>query len=127
MKIIEQKLIKVIFSDDPNKFEEKFNNAMRELAGKEVQVDLDPARQNGFLAYLQWNIRSKKPESIRDEYELEGKVYYCKDCPFFKLGKNKTCKSSGCSKNIISNAVDYTVPCDTFYKLLKEGKIKPNK
>lgn len=126
MKVIEQEFIKVVHSEDPSEFEAKYNDAMKSLFGMEVQVDLDTAREKGFLAYLRYKVKSKVPESIRDEYELDGKAYYCKDCPFFKRGKNKACRSAGCSKDIIRNAVDFTCACDTFYELLKEGKIEAN-
>ena len=65
------------------------------------------------------------PETVADEFELQGIKYYCKDCPNFQKGKNKRCKSQGCKYAEFGTVTDFTPACEWFYKQVLQGKIVP--
>ena len=65
------------------------------------------------------------PETIAEEFELQGVHYFCKDCPHLQKGKDKRCKSHGCKYSKYGTVQDFTPACEFFYKQLLQGEIEP--
>ena len=121
MKIVTRTKCRTISARTSKEFDRKFNEATMELEDVELRWDTAPN-----TVHLLYTVTEKIAEIVKEEYEeILGERYYCKDCPYFKRGKNKRCGSQGCEKEVDRNAVDYTPACELFYKELAQGKIKP--
>ena len=121
MKIINRKKIKTIHSSDPEEFDALFNEASEQMSADYTLI-WDAAPMTVHFIYEELE---RIAESYHDEFVLEGKNYYCKDCPYFQRGKNKRLRSKGCKFGEFGEVKDFTPACELFCKKVKEGKLKP--
>ena len=82
--------MKTIQAKTAEEFDRLFNEANDELKDVELRWDTAP-----MCVHLIYKEEILEPETLAEEFELRGEHYYCKDCPFFKRGKDKRCKSVG--------------------------------
>lgn len=68
----------IVAADSAQSLTEQLNAKLRELADKHPTVTFD-----GMIARIQYEISESEPESIADEYELQGVRLTCQDCPFY--------------------------------------------
>ena len=122
MKEVKRTRARSFTAETPEEFDEKYNMISDELS--EMGITMVKPEKDGSMYHIFYTYMEKEAESAKEAYELAGNRYYCKDCPFFKLGENRKHRSAGCSKNIEPNAVDYTPACEMFYTLLAKGAIK---
>lgn len=101
-------------------FDKRFAQVSEELQEKDVELVWD---STGMCVHFHYTEPVYVPESVKEEYELKGCSYHCKDCPYFIKGKNGKYKSAGCMYE--PDAVDYTEACEKFYREMATGKIKP--
>lgn len=103
----------------------EYDELYAKLADEFAEQGITPTEEpDGHLCtHFKWQVSEQIAETPREIYELQGLTYYCKDCPYFELGKNRKCKSKGCTKNV-QNAVDFTPACEMFYTMLANGSIK---
>ena len=121
-KEVERKM-KTIQASSSAEFDAKYNEASKELSIVEEEWE---HWSNGVMCvHLIYTKEKLVPESLEEEFKLRGEHYYCKDCPFFKKGKNKRCKSVGCKYSPYGTAADFNPACEYFYKQLINGKIGP--
>ena len=112
--------IKTIQAKTAEEFDRLFNEANDELNDVELRWDTAP-----MCVHLIYKEEILEPETLAEEFELRGEHYYCKDCPFFKRGKNKRCKSIGCKYSPYGTAAEFNPACEYFFKQLVNGKIEP--
>ena len=122
MKEVKRTRSRSFTAETPEEFDEKYNMISDELS--EMGITMGKPERDGSMYHIFYTYMEMEAESAKETYELAGNRYYCKDCPFFKLGENKKHRSAGCSKDIEPNAVDYTPACEMFYTLLAKGAIK---
>lgn len=121
MRVIARKRVRTVQANDPDEFDKMFNEASDELA-ENVKLQWDTAPMCVHFIYEE---PVKIPETVADEFELQGIKYYCKDCPNFQKGKNKRCRSQGCKYAEYGTVADFTPACEWFYKQVLQGKITP--
>lgn len=119
-KVIARK-VKTIQASTPAEFDREFNKFSESVNG-EMDLKWDPSPMCVHLLYTEEKL---VPETLAEEFELRGEKYYCKDCPFFKRGKNKRCKSIGCKYSPYGTAAEFNPACEYFFKQLVNGKIGP--
>ena len=122
MKEVKRTRARSFTAETPEEFDEKYNMISDELT--EAGITPTQPQKDGEMYHIFYSYTERVAESAKETYELAGNRYYCKDCPFFKLGENRKRRSAGCSKDIEPNAVDYTPACEMFYTLLAKGAIK---
>ena len=107
------------------------------LAAHEGATASFPAEGVAYLVYdeIDYTAKVKEMEErlgihgsttpVRDEYEAEGIRYLCKECPYLEIGKDKRRKWWPCKYATYGRAYVDSQACESFYKELKQGKIKP--
>lgn len=81
-----------------------------------------------FLAYVEWEEYEKTPETVEDEYELEGMTFTCGQCPHLDLDNYKgNRKTYPCKYSTYGMTRMGTRACEVFYKDLRCGAITPRK
>ena len=124
MKIIRQRKCRTVSANGPEDFDEKFNAVSLEL-GTDAELKWEETKP--YTVHLIYTEVTKVAETMKEEYEeVLGEKYYCIQCPYFELGKNRKESSKGCTKDN-PLAVDYTPACELFYKELAQGLIKPRR
>lgn len=78
MKEVRRKVHKTIKTETPSEFDRQIN----EILANENEPDISVHSVVPFLAYCTWSYYEYIPETIEDEYELKGVVFYCGDCPY---------------------------------------------
>ena len=122
MKIVTRTKCRTVSANSPEDFDEKFNKATEEIGdGVELRWETAP-----FTVHMLYRETERIAETAKEEYEqIRGIGYHCKDCPHFKLGKDRRYRSEGCQIHVDDLAVDYTRACELFYEELAAGKITP--
>ena len=114
----QQKTIKARSADEYDKL---FNEFCKDLPSEAEIHDW-----SAYCSTIRYREEMVVPESLADELKLRGEEYHCIDCPYFAPGKNKRCRSEGCTKGV-PNAVDYTPACELFLSDYVQGKVKPRR
>ena len=111
---------KTIQDNDPDEFDRKFNEASETLKNiVELRWDTAP-----MCVHIIYEVKRKIPESIAEEFLLQGIKYYCKDCPYFIKGKNNRSRSLGCRYAFSGVCTDFTPACEFFLEKIKNGELQ---
>lgn len=109
-------------------FTEDLNRAVYELRGKNPVVHF--SETDPLCAYVSFTERYQSPESLSDEYELQGVKFTCEMCPMFSpiMKRNGTpdarLKYGDCPESEFGRTYKDTKACDKLYKLLRDGRVK---
>jgi hypothetical protein len=121
MKVITRKRVRTVQADDADEFDRKFNAVSDELT-EDAKLQWDTAPMCVHFIYEE---QEKVPETVADEFELQGIKYYCKDCPNMIKGKSKRERSHGCKYAEYGTVKDFTPACEWLYKMIVQGKVIP--
>lgn len=116
---------RVIFSKDAEEYERLFNEASEEL--KPYRPEIKDVEQPGaFCTYFTYELDEKVPEqgSVKDEFELEGIVYTCEQCPHLEMGNDKRRKRWPCKYSPWGVSQKDCTACERFYRELAQGMVK---
>ena len=114
----------IVQSDSAAQFEEELNARMRDLSKKCPKVKFD-----GLTAYISYVETVSIPESLADEYELNGARFHCEDCPEFQaiLNKdgsvNRVIKYGECQFAEYRRTYKDSPACERLFELIKSGRI----
>ena len=124
MQIITRKRFVVVEAETGAEYADAIDGYLTDSSLKNVEVD-HRNRQN-FCAYVTFEEVEKIPENAKDEYELDGISFQCRDCPYCKKSEDKRIKhleclapdDSGMPRTRGSNHA-----CVFFYEELKAGTL----
>jgi len=128
MKCESFKQYAIVKADSAAEFTDLLNAEMKRLSKKYPVPsfsDSDP-----FYARISYTESVRIPETLADEYELEGVKLRCKDCPFFEPirradGKEDgRCKKGDCEHAKYGMTFRTSKMCDVVFEMLNEGKVK---
>lgn len=114
----------IVQSDSAPAFEEELNARMRDLSNKCPKVKFD-----GLTAYISYVETTNVPESISDEYQLQGVCFRCEDCPEFQAilkedgTEDRRLRYGECQYAEMRRTHRDNPACDMLYKLIKDGRI----
>lgn len=112
-----------IATDDPQEFEDKFNETMRLLADNHPEVTLDLT--NGMKAVILYTLSEETIETIGDQFRAEGIRHTCRECPLHDYEADSRRKWVSCRYSELGEThLDHEC-CEYFYKMLKIGQIRP--
>lgn len=113
------KRCKTVQAESAAEFDRRFNDASDEHPDAELKW------HEGLCVSLIYEERRDVPETVAEEFKLQGITYYCKDCPNMLKGANKRERSHGCKYAEFGTVKDFTPACEYFHKMVLQGKIKP--
>lgn len=114
--------LRIIQSKNPKEFEEQFEKLMQEILGKNPNIMTGFDSSIGHYAHIRWEETIKIPEDARDEANLKGIKYYCGDCPFFVLQKDRRIKNSVCGQGIKTYYEHHA--CVKLYEMIERGEVE---
>lgn len=109
-------------------FTEDLNRAIYDLRGKNPVVHF--SETDPLCAYVSFTERYQSPESLSDEYELQGVKFTCEMCPMFSpiMKRNGTpderLKYGDCPESEFGRTYKDTKACDKLYQQLRDGRVK---
>lgn len=118
----------IVKSDSARTFTDQLNAELRRLAEKKPVVtftDADP-----YLARISYIETEIIPESIRDEYRLEGVDFCCEDCPMFKPimktdgTEDRRVKYGGCRYAEFGRTYRTSAACEHLFRMMRSGEVK---
>lgn len=119
--------IRVVSCHDPTEFQNKFNDAMSELAGCNPTVRFNMTM--GHCAYITYEEHVCIPETAEDEFAQAGISYKCRNCPKFIWHKNRdgsitrTQKRGECPISKHGTTSSDTYACEYLYKGILQGSL----
>ena len=115
--------IAVIAAKDGPEFERLFNDRMRSL-GEVVSHDIKFGPE-GYQAVIMYDEYEDVVETVKEEYEVQGIMFKCQDCPHMEQPSDKRYKWCHCMYSETGYTNRLHGACEVFYKGLKLGSIKP--
>lgn len=112
-----------IATNDPQEFEDKFNETMRLLADNHPEVTLDLT--NGMKAVILYTLSEETVETIGDQFRAEGIRHICRECPLHDYEADSRRKWVSCRYSELGETHLDRECCEYFYKMLKIGQIRP--
>ena len=120
MRKVIKKRCRTVQSKNAAEFDVLFNNT-----SDEIKADCELKWDGELCVHFLYDEEVMEPETVADEFKLQGIQYYCKDCPHLIKGSNKREKSHGCKYAEYGTVKDFTPACEFFYKQVLQGKITP--
>lgn len=123
------KQIKVIQSNSPSEFERQANEALRELANQNAQVEFN--KDTGHCLYILYDVQEEIYESAEDELKKRGVTLHCRNCPNFVWDTNqdgsirKISKKGKCHLATYGTSSRDTLACDYFCRAVLNGELIP--
>lgn len=125
MKYKTGKRVRVVTSDTGSEFEELMNRALSEIAGWRQTYDIVyNTNVRGHCAYITYDYSESVPETPKEEYELRGERYYCRECPHYVPSMDGRTTRSMCPY-LNERVTASTDCCEWFYRALVKGEVKP--
>lgn len=117
MKYLKYKQAELVTSIDD------YNAAMKRLAEMKPIDDVQ-IHDGNFVAVIRYEVEERVPETVRDEFALEGISYKCYQCPLHdeihdRRKATVSCKYGRCGQTRLKEEC-----CETFYRRLARGEIK---
>ena len=119
----------IVASDSASLFTEQLNEEICRLKDKNPSVHFSEST-SPFYARIKYTEDFTKPETLSDEYELQGVSFVCLQCPYFKPALkedgtvDKRVKWGDCEHAEFGRTYKTTPACDKLYELIKEGDVK---
>ena len=125
MKYKTGKRVKVVTASTGPEFETNLNEVLSQIAGGRRTYDIVyNTNVPGHCAYITYDHTEEIPESPKEEYELRGERYYCKDCPHYRPSTDGRTKWSRC-EFLDERTTATSDCCEWFYRALVKGEVKP--
>ena len=124
MKYSSYDQIVVVSSASPTEFQNQFNFQMEKHAADNPRVEF-VHREGLFCAYILFQHEIRVPETVEDEFALEGIRYRCKDCPLRDPETDRRRKWVPCKYATTGQTHLTSCACEVFYRSLKRGEIVP--
>lgn len=114
----------VVSSEDPQEFEQLFNQRISELDSEadDVKFDISNGR---FSAIISYHYTKYIKDCIADDFHEEGIYYHCRNCPHLEDPKDKRIKWCKCAYASLGTTHKNHEACEYFYKQLMTGAIVP--
>ena len=115
----------IVQGDSAETLTNKLNEKMIELNSKHPQVSFE-----GLVARISYTETVAIPESLSDQWEMDGCSFGCSDCPCFEpiLNKdgseNRVVKYGNCKYSQYGRTYKTTQACDVLFKLINSGEVK---
>lgn len=122
MKIKHFPKIRAIAADTAEEFETRMNDLLKRAHNPKYTINVSGGK---FFAVVEYREEKLIPETLADEYELRGEVFYCRNCPECKdqySGRTKRCL---CKYAELGYTRKDDHACNWFYKKLAQGEIEP--
>lgn len=113
------RLCKTVQADNAKDFDREFAEASK------AHPDAELKWHEGFCVSFIYEERNEVPETVAEEFKLQGITYYCKDCPNMLKGSSKRERSHGCKYAEFGTVKDFTPACEYFHRMVLQGVIKP--
>jgi hypothetical protein len=115
----------IVAADSAQQLTDQLNEKLRELRDKSPTVTFE-----GMIARIQYTESERVPETLAEEYELQGVRLTCGDCPFFcpALKADGTvdlrAKWGGCPFAEYKKTDRRSRACDKLFQALNDGRVK---
>jgi hypothetical protein len=104
---------------------EQLNAKLRELSKKRPQVEFE-----GLIARISYTETVAIPETLADEYELQGVKFCCEVCPMFEpITKadgtiDKRIRYGNCPYRELGRTFKTSPMCEELYRMINDGRVK---
>ena len=115
-------------AEAPEPFTEDLNRAIYELREKSPVVHF--SETDPLCAYISYTEHVQTPESIGEEYELQGIKFRCEMCPMFTPIMKRDGTPDGrlrygdCPRSEFGRTYKDSQACDELYQMLRDGIVK---
>lgn len=112
---------RTIVEYSPKSFDKSLNSAIRELA----EYDPEIIFVDKFCARLKYFPHEKEvPETVRDEFHLEGVYYHCRNCPHLEDPQDRRVKWCKCKYTKTGKTHKNNEACELFYKWVAQNAVE---
>lgn len=89
-------------------------------------VVVDHRNRDNFCAFITYEVTKRVPETIKDQYELDGVTFTCSDCPFLERKEDGRIRRFKCLASEQSGeewSRRESDACEYFYEALQSGTL----
>ena len=106
-----------VVSDSVVEYDRQMNEVLNNAPGATIIDRMDNGRYCSIVRYTK---TVSIPETVEEEYYLEGKRFYCKDCKYYQPPTDGRRRSGTCECGT-SVHIDASA-CEYFYMALRRGE-----
>ncbi len=115
----------IIKDDSAEILTDKLNAELYRLRDKQPKTTFD-----GMVAHIAYYETETKPETLGDEYEIQGVRLTCEDCPLFTPitkadgSVDKRIKYGDCPESDFGRAYKSARACEKLFRMINNGEVK---
>lgn len=101
-------------------FQERMEEAFAKLSGQDLDITYN--LNQGHCAYIHYCEEVQEPETLADEYHLQGIYLTCADCPELEKTDDKRRRYFNCKVRTMVRPMDGA--CERLYRMVEKGDVK---
>lgn len=115
----------IVAADSAQQLTDQLNAKLIELRDKNPTVTFE-----GMIARIQYTESERIPETLAEEYELQGVELTCEDCPYFCPATkadgtiDRRAKWGGCHLSEYGSTDKRSRACEKLFEKLNKGEVK---
>ena len=116
---------RIVQGDTAARLTEELNAAIYELRHRHPTVTFE-----GLIARIEYTEKESTPESLGDEYEVQGARFTCQDCPYFEPVRKADgtedgrAKWGGCEHKDLGRTYKDSAACDYLFTQIRNGRVR---
>ena len=115
----------IVAADSAQQLTDQLNAELVRLKDKDPTVTFE-----GLIARIQYTEREDVPESLAEEYEMQGVRLTCEDCPYFVPllksdgSEDKRARFGGCPWMESKRTARVSRACDKLFQKISNGEVE---
>lgn len=115
----------IVAADSAQILTEELNAKLKELKYKHPEVTFE-----GLIARISYTENFDIPETLGDEYELQGAKFCCEMCPYYEPilkadgTRDERVKYGDCQYSEYGRTFRDSRPCEMLWQSIKSGEVK---
>lgn len=116
---------RIVREDTAQQLTETLNAWMYKLRHKHPSVQFE-----GLTARIEYTETEEDPESIADEYAVQGARFTCQDCPYFEPmlkadgTEDRRAKIGGCEHKDLRRTYKDSTACEYLFTQIRNGRVR---
>ena len=125
MKSVSYQQYAIVATDSAHTLTEQLNAKLYELRDKRPTVTFE-----GFVARILYEETETYPETLAEEYAVQGVRLTCEDCPYFVPAVNRNgtedrrAKWGGCPISETGKTRKCSAACDELFQMINNGEVR---
>ena len=119
MRYVKKQLQTTVVADTPEEYDRQMNEIFEKAST--IKSITDKELTDKFCSIVRFEFSADIPETVKEQYEKEGRKFFCGDCKFYVKPDKGNVKYTRCEHGDPRCKFN-DLACDFFYEMIEAGE-----